>query len=113
MAEGQNTEVADLTQLTRAWDRPRYYSTLFAPEPIRADLFTLYGFAAEIARIPDLVSDAAIGEIRLQFWRDQLELRATPAGRGGPPILRAIAGVMARRPRACCALPRARRCPAS
>jgi phytoene synthase len=95
--EAQNADVAGLTQLVRAWDRPRYYATLFAPEAIRADLFTLYGFAAEIARVPDLVSDATIGEIRLQFWRDQLEASNETGGEGGPPTLQAIAGVIARR----------------
>jgi phytoene synthase len=78
-----------LAALVRTEDRPRYYATLFAPEPARSDLFALYGFAAEIARVPRQVSDPTLGRIRLQWWRDAL------TGEGGPrqgdaPALRAI-----------------------
>jgi phytoene synthase len=96
MANPGASDTAALTALVREWDRPRYYATLFAPAAIRDDLFTLYGFAAEIARIPDLVSNPALGEIRLQFWRDQLQAAAAGQGGGSPPALQALAAVIGR-----------------
>ena len=95
MAEPAGLDEAQIAAI-RAWDRPRYISALFAPPPLRADLLALYAFAAEIARIPDLVSDATLGEIRLQFWRDGVEALGRGSGKGGPPVLQALAGAIAR-----------------
>lgn len=59
-------------ELVRLHDRDRYIATLFAPDDMRAHLFALYAFGLEIARIPQLVSEPQIGEIRLQWWLDTL-----------------------------------------
>lgn len=88
-------DTAYLRALVRERDRPRYYATLFAPAEIRDDLFALYGFAAEIARIPELVSEPQLGEIRLRWWSDAL-LGAGGAGEGATPALRAISAVIAK-----------------
>jgi phytoene synthase len=80
----------------RRADRPRYVATLFAPQDAREDLFALYAFAAEIARIPDAVSDPALGEIRLAWWRERLEGGAAEGGEGSP-ILQALFGSVERR----------------
>ena len=53
--------------LVREHDRDRYFATLFAPESARADLFALYAFNLELARVRDLVSDPLPGEVRLQW----------------------------------------------
>ncbi len=58
--------------LVRDHDKDRYLAALYAPESTRAHLFALYAFDAELARIPRLVSEPAIGEIRLQWWRDTI-----------------------------------------
>jgi 15-cis-phytoene synthase len=58
--------------LVRLHDRDRYIATLFAPDDKREHLFALYAFGIEIARIPQLVSEPQIGEIRLQWWLDTL-----------------------------------------
>jgi phytoene synthase len=93
MAEPGHT--AHLASLVRENDRPRYYATLFAPAALRPDLFALYGFAAEIARITDQVSEPTLGEIRLQWWREQLE--SVTAGQGADaPALAAIGATIAR-----------------
>lgn len=94
--ETTSDDFAHLTALVRAHDRPRYYATLFVPAKYRADLFTLYAFAAEIARIPDLVSEAQLGEIRLQWWREALATAAYAAETGPSPTLRALAAMIAR-----------------
>jgi phytoene synthase len=59
--------------LVRAEDRDRYLSTLFAPADKRKHLFALYAFNVEIARIPELVREPMMGEVRLQWWRDALD----------------------------------------
>lgn len=53
-------------------DRGRYLATLFAPDAKRTDLFTLYAFDLEMRRIPFLVKEPAIGEIRQQWWNEVL-----------------------------------------
>jgi 15-cis-phytoene synthase len=58
--------------LVREQDKDRYLAALYAPEAKRPNLFALYAFDAELARIPHLVSEPAIGEIRLQWWRDTI-----------------------------------------
>ena len=89
-------DITYLAGLVREADRPRYYSTLFAPAGIRGDLFALYGFAAEIERIPDQVSEPTLGEIRLRWWRDALTGGSEISGEGPSPALRAISAAIAR-----------------
>jgi phytoene synthase len=96
MAKPQPDDVAYLAGLVREADRPRYYSTLFARSQIRGDLFALYGFAAEIERIPDQVSEPTLGEIRLRWWRDALTGGSEFSSEGQSPALRAISGAIAR-----------------
>jgi 15-cis-phytoene synthase len=82
-------------EIVRLHDRDRYIATLFAPDAKREDLFALYAFAVEVARIPTLVSEPAIGEIRLQWWVDTVQ--ATAAGQAvDHPVAQAFAGVMRR-----------------
>lgn len=57
----------------RRYDRDRFVTVLFAPPARREDLFTLYAFNAEIARIRETVSEPMLGQIRLQWWRDTLD----------------------------------------
>lgn len=56
----------------RALDRDRFLTALFAPPAVRADLLALYAFNLEVARIPELVSEPMIGEIRLAWWREAI-----------------------------------------
>ena len=80
----------------RQADRPRYIATLFAPPAARDDLFALYAFAAEIARVPDAVTDPTLGEIRLAWWRDRLE-GGEAAGGDASPVLKALFEAIDRR----------------
>jgi phytoene synthase len=50
----------------------RYLAATLAPSVARPALAALAAFSAEVARIPATVSDALLGEIRLQWWRDAL-----------------------------------------
>ncbi|QIG51266.1 phytoene/squalene synthase family protein [Nordella sp. HKS 07] len=79
--------------LVRQGDKDRYLSTLLAPDAKRAQLLALYAFNIEIARIRETVSEAALGEIRLQWWTDAVE--ALYAGeKEGHPVIEALAPVI-------------------
>lgn len=56
----------------RNFDSDRFVTALFAPTPRRADLLALYAFNLELARSRELVSEPALGRIRLQWWRDAI-----------------------------------------
>jgi phytoene synthase len=75
----------------------RYYAALFAPASVRADLIALAAFDGEITRIGQVVSDAALAEIRVAWWRDALLGSEQASERTGNPVLDAFAGVMRRR----------------
>jgi len=57
----------------RKYDYDRFLVTLFAPAELREDLFSLYAFNHEVAKIREAVSEPMLGEIRLQWWREAIE----------------------------------------
>jgi phytoene/squalene synthetase len=59
--------------LVRKHDYDRYLAALFAPEAARADLFAIYAFNYEIARIGETVRNPMAGQIRFQWWHDALQ----------------------------------------
>jgi phytoene/squalene synthetase len=83
---------ARAAEVVRTQDRDRYIADLFAPEPARRHLFALHAFSVEVARVRDVVRDPALGEIRLQWWRDAIE----QGDGGGNPIATALTATMAR-----------------
>jgi phytoene synthase len=56
--------------ILRRDDPDRFLCALFAPEPAREALFTLYAFNAALASVRDAVTEPALGLIRLQWWRE-------------------------------------------
>lgn len=74
----------------------RFYAALFAPAEARDDLIALAAFTGEIERIARHVGKAALGEIRITWWRDTL-LRRGESGRSGNPVLDMFARVIRRR----------------
>ncbi len=86
--------MADLTypnaaanrNLVRSGDQDRYWATLLAPNAVRDDLFALYAFHLELARIPQQVSEPQLGEIRLQWWREALAAALT-SGEAEHPLV--------------------------
>jgi 15-cis-phytoene synthase len=58
--------------IVRSGDKDTFLSILFAPAETQPHLFALHAFVVEVARIPQLVSEPQIGEIRLQWWADTL-----------------------------------------
>lgn len=56
----------------RQHNADRYFVTTLLPPPTRRVALALFGLDLELARVPDAVSERALGEMRLQFWRDTL-----------------------------------------
>lgn len=56
----------------KTYDYDRYFAATFAPADIRRGLLALYAFNIEIASARERVSEALLGEIRLQWWRDAI-----------------------------------------
>ena len=60
------------SNLCRKYDSPSYTLQYFVPPHILPAYTAIRAFNIEVARIPDLVSTAAVGSIRMQFWRDTI-----------------------------------------
>ena len=77
----------------RQRDRDRYWSALFAPRAGRAAVLALYAFNAELDHILAAVSEPMAGQIRLQWWRDAVDL--APLGtRTGNPVADALSAAI-------------------
>lgn len=77
---------------SNAYDR--YLAALLAPREAQADLVVLAAYVGELSRISLTVREAAIGEIRFQWWRDAFQV---PGAASGHPVADAVAGMAARR----------------
>ena len=71
----------EAARVVRERSRDRFIADLFVPESARRHLFALHAFNAEISRVRFTVSEPALGEIRLQWWRDAIVNRE---GAGNP-----------------------------
>jgi 15-cis-phytoene synthase len=69
----------------RSGEPDRYLAALLAPPSAREPLLALAAFSSELARVPLLVTrEPAMGQIRLQWWRDALQAPHTGALSGNP-----------------------------
>jgi phytoene/squalene synthetase len=75
----------------RRSDPERWRTTLFARGDVRARLVAVYAFNAEIARVRETVSEAMLGQIRLQWWREALDEIETGAKIRKHPVVEALA----------------------
>lgn len=78
--------IAELTQRVRQGDRDRFLTGLFAQPEKRQTLFTIYALEFELARIPELVSEPMLREIRLQWWRELIDAIASGHGQNMHPL---------------------------
>lgn len=62
-----------LDTLVRRVDEDRWLATRFAPADVRAKLIALYAAYYEIAHTTEAVREAALGDIRLEWWRAGVE----------------------------------------
>lgn len=67
--------------LVKQRDEDRWLAAQYANENDCRRLFALYAFQCELRRIPSAVSEPALGEIRLQWWREAFDEM-----RGGKPV---------------------------
>jgi len=67
------TSFAYCTTLVQENDPDRFQTVMFAPAGFRDSLCALYAFNYEVAKTRETVSEAMLGEIRLQWWRDAIE----------------------------------------
>ncbi|MBI4724267.1 MAG: squalene/phytoene synthase family protein [Rhodomicrobium sp.] len=86
-------ENAAAAALVRQRDRERYWSALFAPASKRAGLLALYAYNAELTHIADVINEPMVGQIRLQWWRDAIDL-AAPGTKTGNPVADALAAAI-------------------
>ena len=64
--------LSPVAALVRRHDRDRFQTVLFAPAARREALFALYAFNYEIARVRESVTQPMLGQIRLQWWRENI-----------------------------------------
>ena len=84
------TAYAACESLVRERDRDRWLACLFVPASVRANVLALYAFNAEIARVPEIVSQPTLGEIRLQWWVEVIEGERRGEGSGHPVAMALI-----------------------
>jgi phytoene synthase len=81
----------------REFARDQYLATLFAPAAQRRDLYALYAFGIEIARIPTAVREPMAGEVRLQWWHEALHGLRNEEAQANPTAA-ALLAALARHP---------------
>lgn len=83
----------DVVALARAREPERYIAATLSPVARRAALLAVAAFAADLRRIPHVVTEPMMGEMRLQWWRETI----TAFGRAesiGHPIADALAAAV-------------------
>ncbi|XP_077023366.1 NADH dehydrogenase (ubiquinone) complex I, assembly factor 6 isoform X2 [Tamandua tetradactyla] len=74
-ASGPGASGTDLycVELLRKRDYEGYLCSLLLPAESRSSAFALRAFNVELAQVKDLVSEKAIGLMRMQFWKKTVE----------------------------------------
>ena len=85
MAAGDR-DYAICESTVRDGDRDLWLASLFWPQPARRHAHALLAFGLEIAKVREVVSQPMLGEIRHQWWRDQITARQG----GGNPVAEAL-----------------------
>ena len=85
-----NDDISFCQRQARQHDYDRYIITLAAPSAMRGYLAVVVAFNDEIARIRDTVSEPALGDIRLAWWREAIN-EAASGSTIDHPVARAIA----------------------
>jgi 15-cis-phytoene synthase len=83
----------DVIAMARDGEPDRYLAATLSPAPQRAALIAVAAYAADLRRIPSVVKEPMMGEVRLQWWRDVI----TAFDRGettGHPIADALAAAV-------------------
>ncbi len=93
MAKPVIQSAAECLKLVRQRDEDRWLAARYAGDADQRKLIALYAFHTELQRIPSLVSEPPLGEIRLQWWREAFdEIRQGKMPRAHP-VVQEIAAV--------------------
>ena len=68
-----NENLSYCGNVVRKYDPDRFLISLFAPAERREALWALFAFNYEVSKTRAVVSDAALGRIRVQWWREEVE----------------------------------------
>ena len=77
--------------LIRAGDEDFSLSLGYALDADRARLAAVYAFQIELRRIPLIVSEPPLGEVRLQWWREALDEIVAGVSPRAHPVVRLLA----------------------
>lgn len=91
MSDPLTQSEAYCSDLARRGDEDRWLAASYAPEPLRKALYVLCALRLELRRIPAAVTEPALGEIRLQWWRDALAEIAAGKPPRAHPVVEALA----------------------
>ena len=81
---------AFLAQQLRRLDYERYLLSLLAPSFRRHALWAILALNLELSRIPDMVSQPVLGQMRLAWWRDAIRRALHQRESGGNPVLEGL-----------------------
>ena len=85
------TNLSYAAEQVRRYDHDRFLTAIFAPASTRENLYALYAFNIEIAKVREVVTEPLIGQMRLQWWRDTLDKLFA-----GGTVAHAVAGPLGR-----------------
>ncbi|WP_395073935.1 squalene/phytoene synthase family protein [Hyphococcus sp.] len=91
LAQSSTQSMAYCSDLLRRQDEDRWLAARYAPEPLRCAMIALGAFGLELHRIPGAVSEPALGEIRLQWWREAFEEIRNGKPPRAHPVVEAVA----------------------
>ena len=98
MPEAPTQAVEYCSDLMQRQDEDRWLAARYAPDTLQTLLTALGAFILELHRIPGAISEPALGEIRLQWWREALdEIRIGKPPRAHP-VVEAVAVTGLHRP---------------
>jgi phytoene synthase len=86
--------LSPVAALVRHHDRDRFQTVLFAPAARREALFALYAFNYEIARVHETVTQPMLGQIRLQWWRENIAAAFEGSAIRRHPVVEALAAAI-------------------
>src|SRR5215469_7228423 len=91
---GQPGHPSAVAAIVRRHDRDRFQTALFAPAARREALFALYAFNYEIARVRESVTEPMLGQIRLQWWRENIAAAFDAAPARHHPVVEALSATI-------------------
>jgi NADH dehydrogenase [ubiquinone] 1 alpha subcomplex assembly factor 6 len=95
--ERRSTEedrLSPVAALVRRHDHDRFQTVLFAPAARRETLFALYAFNYEIARVRESVTQPMLGQIRLQWWGENIAVAFEGGAIRHHPVVEALAAAI-------------------